>query len=137
MAALGSRGAGGALEHFREALRLDPELDWARAGIVEAMKARHFIYRIFLKYLNWMSRLTSQVQWVILVGAYVAYRYGSHLASENPSAYSWLWPVLILYIAFALLTWFAAPLFNLLLRVNRFGRLALHPTSAAAPPFSV
>ncbi len=116
-----------ALEHFREALRLDPELDWARAGIVEAMKARHFVYRIFLKYLTWMSRLTPRAQWIILVGAYVAYRFGANLAQENPSAYGWLWPILVLYIAFALLSWFAAPLFNLLLRLNRFGRLALSP----------
>src|SRR5262245_38453287 len=32
-----------ALEHFREALRLEPNLEFARAGIVEAMKARNFI----------------------------------------------------------------------------------------------
>ena len=31
-----------ALEHFREALRLNPELEWARIGIVEALKARNF-----------------------------------------------------------------------------------------------
>src|SRR5262249_17165646 len=29
-----------ALEHFREALRLDPTNDWARSGMVEALKAR-------------------------------------------------------------------------------------------------
>jgi hypothetical protein len=34
-------------------------------------------------------------------------------------------PFLILYIAFAVMTWVASPLFNLLLRLNRFGRLAL------------
>jgi hypothetical protein len=33
----------------------------------------------------------------------------------------------ILYIAFAVLTWTAYPMFNLLLRLNRFGRLALTP----------
>jgi tetratricopeptide (TPR) repeat protein len=38
-----------AMEHFREALRLDPELDWARAGIVEALKAKHLVYRMMLK----------------------------------------------------------------------------------------
>jgi hypothetical protein len=116
-----------ALEHFREALRLDPELDWARAGIVEAMKARHFIYRIFFKYLSWMSRMTTQVQFAIVIGAYLAYRWVAGLARDNPESYGWLWPVLILYIAFAFLTWFAAPLFNLLLRLNRFGSLALSP----------
>ena len=30
-----------ALEHFREALRLDPENEWARRGTVEALKARN------------------------------------------------------------------------------------------------
>ena len=30
---------GKALEHFREALRLDPDLEFARAGMVEALKA--------------------------------------------------------------------------------------------------
>ncbi|MCA9068079.1 MAG: tetratricopeptide repeat protein [Planctomycetaceae bacterium] len=114
-----------ALEHFREALRLDPESDWARAGIVEAMKAKYFIYRIFLKYLSWMSRLTTRVQWFILIGAYLAYRWGFRLAEQNPGTFGWLWPFIFLYFAFVLLTWFAAPLFNLLLRLNRFGRLAL------------
>src|SRR5436190_20189123 len=32
-----------ALEHFREALRLDPGNEWARQGIVEALKARNII----------------------------------------------------------------------------------------------
>ena len=45
-----------ALEHFREALRIDPELDWARAGIVEALKARHLIYRVMLRFFLWMGR---------------------------------------------------------------------------------
>src|SRR5579871_5018208 len=39
-----------ALEHFREALRLDPENAWARHGIIEALKARNFVYAVMLKY---------------------------------------------------------------------------------------
>ena len=34
-------------------------------------------------------------------------------------------PVLVLSFAFLMLTWISSPLFNLLLRFNRFGRLAL------------
>jgi len=52
-----------ALEHFREALRLDPELDWARAGMVEALKARNVIYRVMLRYFLWMARLSAKAQW--------------------------------------------------------------------------
>jgi tetratricopeptide (TPR) repeat protein len=39
-----------AMEHFREALRLEPTMEWARAGIVEALKARNVVYRVMLKY---------------------------------------------------------------------------------------
>ena len=57
-----------ALEHFREALRIDPELDWARAGIVEALKARHLIYRLMLRFFLWMGRQARVAQWVIILG---------------------------------------------------------------------
>src|SRR5262245_42168921 len=48
-----------ALEHFREALRLNPELDWARLGMVEALKARHLIYRLMLRSEEHTSELQS------------------------------------------------------------------------------
>ena len=38
-----------AQEHFREALRLAPQQEWAREGIVESMKARNPIYRLMLQ----------------------------------------------------------------------------------------
>jgi hypothetical protein len=47
------------------------------------------------------------------------------MAAGNPQLAPWVLPLRILYVAFALLTWTADPLFNLLLRFNRFGRLVL------------
>lgn len=114
-----------ALEHFREALRIDPELEWARAGIVEALKAHNFLYRWILMYFLWMSRLSGQAQWGIIIGGYIGYRALISLARENPSAAPYVWPLIGLYIAFAVMTWLADPLFNLMLRLSRFGRLAL------------
>jgi tetratricopeptide (TPR) repeat protein len=114
-----------ALEHFREALRLDPENDWARRGIVEALKARNIIYAVMLKYFLFMSRLSGRAQWAILLGGYFGNRLLAGFAKSNPELAPWLLPLRILYIAFALMTWIADPLFNLLLRLNRFGRLAL------------
>jgi tetratricopeptide (TPR) repeat protein len=114
-----------ALEHFREALRLEPEFDWARAGIVEAMKARHFLYRIFLSYMFWMARLSPQVRWGVVIGGYIGIRLLAGVAERNPTWGIWLLPLIMVYVAFALLTWLAQPMFNLLLRVSRFGRLAL------------
>ena len=114
-----------ALEHFREALRLDPSNTWARHGIVEALKARNIIYAVMLKYFLWMSRFSPRVQWGIILGGYVGNRILGELARANPALAPWVLPLRILYVAFALMTWIADPLFNLLLRLNRFGRLAL------------
>jgi hypothetical protein len=47
------------------------------------------------------------------------------VAASNPDLAPWILPVRILYIGFAMMTWMAYPFFNLLLRVNRFGRLVL------------
>ena len=116
-----------ALEHFREALRLDPENDWARHGIVEALKARNIIYAVMLKYFFWMSKLSSGAQWGIILGGYFGNRLLGSMAQSNPELAPWVLPVRILYIAFVVLTWTAYPIFNLLLRLNRFGRLALTP----------
>jgi tetratricopeptide (TPR) repeat protein len=121
-----------ALEHFREALRLDPDNEWARAGIVEALKAQHLIYAVMLRYFLWMSRLSSRAQWgVVLVGYFGNQLLGS-VARTNPQLAPWVLPLRIVYVVFALLTWTADPLFNLLLRLNRYGRLALSSEQMAA-----
>jgi tetratricopeptide (TPR) repeat protein len=114
-----------ALEHFREALRLDPELDFARAGIVEALKARNILYRLMLRYFLWMSRFSGKVQWAIILGGYIGYRVILSLGETYPAVRPYAGPVQIAYISFALFTWIADPLFNLLLRLDRFGRYAL------------
>ena len=114
-----------ALEHFREALRLDPELDWARAGIVEALKAKNPIYRVLLRYFLWSGNLSPGAQWGIVIGGYLGFRGLSSIAASNPAAATYIRPVLIAYVVFAIMTWLADPLFNLLLRLSKFGRYAL------------
>ena len=114
-----------ALEHFQEALRLDSGNEWARQGIVAALKARHLLYAIVLRYFLWMSRFSVRTRWGIVVGGYFGSRVLSGLARSNPGVAPYVLPLQILYLVFALMTWLADPLFNLLLRLNRFGRLAL------------
>jgi len=114
-----------AMSHFQEALRINPDLEWARNGIIEALKAKNFIYSLMLKYFFFMSRLTGRMQFGILIGGYLAYRVLLRAASDQPQLSYILWPLVIMYILFAYLTWTAAPLFNLTLRLSRFGRLAL------------
>jgi tetratricopeptide (TPR) repeat protein len=100
-----------ALVHFREALRLDPTLDWARYGMVEALKARYPVYGLMLRYFLWMNRLDPRVRWGVLLGGWFLARF--------------LGPLIILYWIFVYLTWTADPLFNLVLRLHPDGRHAL------------
>jgi Tfp pilus assembly protein PilF len=114
-----------AMEHFREALRLEPGMDYARAGIVEAMKSRHLIYRVMLAYFLWTSRLSRGAQWGLILGFFFGQRLLRWVAEANPAWKPWVTALLVLAIAFAVLTWIASPLFNLLLLLDRVGRRAL------------
>ena len=114
-----------ALEHFREALRIDPEMDYAKLGMVEALKSRNIIYGLMLRYFLWMGRLSGGKQWMVVLGLYIGYRFLDSLAENKPHLKSWIQPWLYAYIAFAVMTWISAPLFNLLLRLNKYGRHAL------------
>ena len=114
-----------ALDHFREALRLDPTMDWARQGIVEALKARHLIYRLMLRFSLWLGRQSQKAQWAFLLAFMFGRRILSEIAQSFPTAKPFIQPILLLSFAFLMLTWVASPLFNMLLRFNRFGRLAL------------
>ena len=107
---LESGSANEALESFREALRLDPQNEWARQGIVEALKARNPVYSLMLRYFLWMSKLSRRQQIAFAAAGYFVARVTG---------------LMLLWALFILMTWTAEPFFNLLLRLNRFGRLAL------------
>jgi tetratricopeptide (TPR) repeat protein len=116
---------GEALESFRTALRLDATLESARAGIVEALKARNGVYRLLLRYAMWMGNLDARTRWFVLLGLFFGSRIARTMLRENPALWPLLGPALAAYAVFALSTWLAEPLSNLLLRLNPFGRLAL------------
>ncbi len=97
-----------ALGHFREALRLEPELEWARAGIVEALKARNFLYRWMLKWFLWMSRFNTSVQIALVLGILVGQQLLVRVINAVPVLEPLFWPIVILYLGFAWLTWCAS-----------------------------
>lgn len=115
-----------ALVHFREALRLNPQMDYARAGMIEAMKAKYFIYRWFLNYRFWMAKQSRNMQWGLIIGIYVLSRVLNYLAETYPAVQPFVLPIIILIALFAFLTWVIDPLSNLFLRLNKYGRYALN-----------
>lgn len=114
-----------ALEHFREALKINPQNQNAKAGLVEALKARYWIYRIFLKYAFWVSNFNKRGQWFVLIGMYLGFRVLRSIAETNPSLAPFLLPLVYLYFSFAISTWVITPVGNLFLRFNIYGRYAL------------
>jgi len=116
-----------ALESFRESLRINPNLDWARDGMIHALKLRYPLYGLFLRYLLWMQRLGGRLQMAVIIGAFVGYQILNGVARTSPKLRPWLMPLLVAYFVFAYLTWVARPITNLVLRLNRFGRAILDP----------
>lgn len=125
-----------ALEHFREALRRDPTNDHAKSGMVEALKARYWVYRIFLRYQFWVSNLKGSAQWMLILGLYFGNRLLRSLATSYPALAPLIWPLLIAYLLFALSTWVMTPLSNLLLRLNKYGRYALDREETVTSTFT-
>jgi tetratricopeptide (TPR) repeat protein len=121
-----------ALDSFRAALRLDPTMDWARVGIIEAMKARKGPYRLVLRYSMWAGSLSTRAQWFLIVGFYFGSRIVRSVLRENPSLWPILGPLTALYVLFVFGSWIADPISNLLLRLNPIGRLALNRFETAA-----
>jgi tetratricopeptide (TPR) repeat protein len=121
-----------AQEHFREALRLDPELDYARQGMLEALKARNPIYRGMLAYFLWTARLGAQFQVALMVASYFGGSALQRLAAAWPQYKLLWWIVLGAFYCFIYLTWTAYPLFNLFLRMDKFGRHVLSPDQHTA-----
>jgi Tfp pilus assembly protein PilF len=105
--------------HFREALRLDPDFEYAREGLLNSFRARSGLYRAYLKYSFAMARLNRSARWMVILGLY----FGVQIAGRIPGGYL----VVALYFLFVLWVWVARPVGNALLLLDPFARYALRP----------
>jgi len=103
--------------HFREALRLDPDFDYAREGLLTSFRARSPLYRAYLKYTFAMARLNRGARWAVILGLY----FGVKVARYLPGGVIFV----ALYFLFVLWVWVARPVGNTLLLFDRFARYAL------------
>lgn len=117
-----------AFVHFREALRLNPESEFARSGVIEAIKARNPFYALILRYFLWVGRLGSK-GFYLMIGLYLLVQVITRNLESMPEGLQWVaLAFIILYVLFCVVSWTAAPLFNLALRFHKFGRLVLSKT---------
>ncbi len=122
-----------AMEHFAEALRLEPGHEWARQGIVEAMKARNIVYRGFLRVALALGRMTPRARFIAFIGVIVLLQIMVRLPDGGPLQLVGV-ILALAYMAFVVFMWSSRPLFDAILMVDKFGRLALtgHEKRAAA-----
>ena len=114
-----------ALEHFKEALAKDPEDQYARAGMLEALKAKFFLYRAFLRYYFWMSNLKPGVQWVVILGFVFLQRIIRSMSRSSAELAAILEPLSYLLLVFVVTTWIIHPVFNFFMSLNRYARYLL------------
>lgn len=105
--------------HFREALRLDPDFEAAREGLLTSFRARSPIFRAYLSYCFFMQRLSAGSRWAVILGLY----FGQRIASTMRYGFV----VVGLYLLFVLWVWVAKPIGNAFLLFDSFARYALRP----------
>jgi Tfp pilus assembly protein PilF len=111
--------------HFLEALRLDPDFEAAREGLLESFRARSPIFRQYLRYCFFMQRFQQGARWAIIIGAYLAFRFGTaalqRVSSGAAIAFTFV------YLSFV---WLAPGFGNLIVLLDRSARRALKRTEA-------
>lgn len=111
--------------HFEEALKISPANEYARAGLLEAIKAGNPIYRMILLWMLWLGKLSPTTRWIVLLGGYAVFRLADRASYAWPEYTIYLNPFVYAYMTFAIMTWFTKPLFDLLLFFHPVGRHAL------------
>jgi Flp pilus assembly protein TadD len=107
---------------FREALRLDPHHEMARAGLINALNNRSWIFRLVHRFYVALSRLNSKAAFALIFGAWLLVQVLTRIADGVPILRPFIFPIVILYVLFVVLTWIANPLFNTFLRFHPFGQ---------------
>lgn len=109
--------------HFREALRLSPEMEGARQGLLASFRSRSPFYSRYLRYCLWMSRLKEKSQWAVIIGVYLGFKLIRAIAAK----YSTNLAIAIgaLYLLLVLWAFVANAVGNFILLFDRFARHAL------------
>lgn len=117
-----------ALIHFKEALKLDPNDEYARNGMITAVKAKNKIYNLYLRYAFWIGNISEKNQWVFIIGLYLVYRFSLKILTFSGLTILAV-PLIIAYLLIALGSWIMEPLSNMILLFDKFGKYLLDHNS--------
>ncbi|MES2660307.1 MAG: tetratricopeptide repeat protein [Verrucomicrobiota bacterium] len=108
---------------FKEALRLDPSMDYAKEGLKESFRARSAFYRLFLRWVFFIQQFSQKNRIAIIIGLIFGFKIVKALAAAvHPLL---VLPVVILYYAFLFGTWLSNGLANFLILKDPVARMSL------------
>lgn len=110
-----------ALKCFRDALRLNPEQERARKGLLEALKTRYSLYRLIFKFELWLSKLDWSIRLFVFFSIFLI---------------SLFKVLFLLFLVLLLLLEIAKPVFTLILRFDLDARLTLSQEEIAVSNWS-
>ena len=104
-----------AVNHFREALRLDPDDAPAREGLVHALKGQNILYRPILAWYMLSARLGQRGSMALILGMWFGMQFLDKIPGPN-----WV-PIALgaVYFLFVWLSWVGSSLFDLMLYLRR------------------
>jgi Flp pilus assembly protein TadD len=111
--------------HFREALRLNPNDEFAKSGMVSALCSRYVFFRLFYRFNVWLSRFAAKYQFLIFLAILFLPRVLGQFANTENGLGIMVLVVRGALLSIIVLTWLIEPLTHLALRFNSFGKYLL------------
>jgi tetratricopeptide (TPR) repeat protein len=117
-----------ATNHFREALRINPNYSSAKAGLKEAIKSKIPPYKWLLQYSYWYNNQSQKFRWIIPVSLFIVIRIIANLTPKDGMFSSIGAVVVSLYLLFVITSWIINPIANFFLLFHKDGKYALTAT---------
>lgn len=113
-----------ATNHFKEALRINPNYSNAKQGYKAALKSRMPFYRWILQYSLWMGRQQRGVRIGVPIGLWLLVN-GINAVNDNTFLKYLGLGILVVYILFVIMSWLGSAFANLYLLCTPHGRYIL------------
>ena len=114
-----------AAAHFREALRIHPNLEGAQTGLKQALKSRIAPYRWLLQYSFWISNKGKNLQWILPLALFALVRLLIAVLGEKNNFSIAVVAIVGFYLLFVITSWVINPVANFTLLFNKDGKYAL------------
>ncbi len=116
----------GAENHFKEALRIDPNMAYAKDGLKQSYRARSAFFRLYLRWAFMLQRFNEKNRIMVILGMVFGFRILRNLAATvHPLL---VIPVVVIYYVFIFGSFISGALANFFLLKDPVARLSLDPS---------